>query len=74
MTTLQAVRDGLTALGGQVGSGDFIASVIVQLVTMVDVIMNTEQQASSEVRALHDKYLQVQGGLRCLSGRQRWNT
>ena len=70
MTTLQAVRDGLTALGTQVGSGDFIASVIVQLVSMVDVIMNTEQQSAvmqAEIRTLRDECAQTRGGLEILS-------
>ena len=67
MASLQAVRDGLTALNSQVGSGDLMAAIIMQLVTMVDVIMGTEQQSAAEIRNLRDECAQTRGGLEILS-------
>ena len=56
---LQTIRDGLTALGSQVGSGDLIASVVVQLVALVDVMTRMDlehstlaQQSAAELRNL----------------------
>ena len=69
MASLQHIREGLTALSSQVGSGDLIASVILQLVAMVDVMTRVEieqstlaQQSASELRLLHEKCAQTQGG------------